>query len=353
MNRIDTSEWLDFRIGNLFDILNGSGITKKEIYEHPGKLPAIQSGKENNGCIGFIDENYCQSRNYKISDGMCLTVARSGSSGFVAFQSGKCVVGDSAKILQPKFPSNRERLLFLRVMLLVNMTKYAYNDKVTYDNYINDVIKLPVVPDSNPDWNYMERYIKDMEEKLADRIDLLGKDNSPQKIDCGNWKPYRIGDLFHIVKGTRLTKANMIPGDTNFIGASSVNNGITAKIGNTENIHPSNTITVTYNGSVGQAFYQPQPFWASDDVNVLYPKFNMSPMIAMFFLPVIRQVGKQYAFVDKWELETMEKDEILLPTKDGKPDWEYMEKYIKYIRNKTTKIVAYAESLNITKEENE
>lgn len=285
MTRIDTSNWKDFRIGDLFVVLNGSGITKKEIYEHSGELPAIQSGKENNGCIGFIDENYCRSRNYKISDGMCLTVARSGSSGFVAFQSEKCVVGDSAKILQPQFLANRERLLFLRVMLLVNMSKYAYDDKVTYENYVNDSIKLPVVPEGNPDWNYIELYIRDVEEKLTDRIVLLGKENSQHKTNRNSWGVFRIGDLFHIVKGTRLTKANMIPGDINFIGASSINNGITAQIGNKEHIHPANTITVTYNGSVGQAFYQPQPFWASDDVNVLYPKFDLTPTIAMFFSP--------------------------------------------------------------------
>ncbi len=337
MNRIDISDWKDFRIGDLLNILNGAGITKKEIYEHPGTLPAIQSGKENNGCIGFIDEEYCRSRNYKISDGMCLTVARSGSSGFVAFQPTKCVVGDSAKILQPRFEASRERLLFLRVLLLVNMSKYAYDDKVTYENYINDTIKLPVLQNDNPDWNYMENYIRKTEEKLSNRIDLLGKKSFSHKIDCSSWKAYKIGELFRVVKGTRLTKANMLPGDINFIGASAINNGVTAKIGNMENIHPSNTITVTYNGSVGEAFYQAQEFWASDDVNVLYPTFDLNASIALFFLPIIRRIGKQYAFIDKWEKETMENDEIFLPTKDGCPDWEYMNNYIESIAKKVSK----------------
>jgi len=339
MIKVDISDWKDFRIGDLLVILNGTGITKKEIYEHPGELPAIQSGKENNGCLGYIDEDYCRKRNYRISDGMCLTVARSGSSGFVTFQPSKCVVGDSAKILQPRFDPNRERLMFLRVLLLVNMKKYDYDDKVTYENYINDNIKLPVLPDESPDWEYMENYIRKTEDKLSNRIDLLGKDHLLHKIDCSNWKTYKIGELFRVVKGTRLTKANMLPGETNFIGASSVNNGVTAKIGNKGNVHPANTITVTYNGSVGQAFYQSQEFWASDDVNVLYPLFAMTSSIALFLLPIIRSVGKQYAFVDKWEKETMEKDEILLPTKDNHPDWDYMVIYINNIRKKVAGIL--------------
>ena len=42
-----------------------------------------------------------------------------------------------------------------------------------------------------------------------------------------------------------------------------------------------NKITVCYNGSVGETFYQDQPFLASDDVNVLYPKFDMTKEIRL------------------------------------------------------------------------
>ena len=87
------------------------------------------------------------------------------------------------------------------------------------------------------------------------------------KIDTSKWEAFPISMLFSVVKGTRLTKANMRDGNINFIGASTINNGITAHIANDEHIHPENTITITYNGSVGEAFYQDKIFWASDDVN--------------------------------------------------------------------------------------
>lgn len=156
------------------------------------------------------------------------------------------------------------------------------------------------------------------------------------KIDITNWGQFPIGDLFDIVKGTRLTKADMKDGDIRFIGASSVNNGITAHISNNEKIHPSNTITISYNGSVGEAFYQDQPFWASDDVNVLYPKFNMNFYIAMFLIPLLKAVGKKYAFIDKWKKEDMEKDYIRLPLDVNRaPDWNYMETHMKTIETET------------------
>ena len=120
-----------------------------------------------------------------------------------------------------------------------------------------------------------------------------------KKIVTATWKPFALGGpggLFDIVKGTRLTKSNMRDGAINFVGASAMNNGITAKIANDEHIHSAGTISVSYNGSIGEAFYQAAPFWASDDINVLYPRFTMSREIAMFFLPLIRRLGKTLHF---------------------------------------------------------
>lgn len=137
------------------------------------------------------------------------------------------------------------------------------------------------------------------------------------KIDTSKWEAFPISMLFSVVKGTRLTKANMRDGNINFIGASAINNGITAHIANDEHIHPENTITITYNGSVGEAFYQDKIFWASDDVNVLYPKFALNKYIALFIIPVLKQAGAKYAFIDKWKKEDMEKDCIFLPVDDN------------------------------------
>lgn len=173
LNKLSTKNWKSFRIGDLFEIKNGKGITKQEIFENPGNIPAIQSGEENFGRIGYIDIKYCLQKKYTISLGECLTVARSGSSGFVGYQEKQCVVGDSAKILEPKFISNTLRLLFIRTMLMVNKARYAYTDKVTKDNYAKDTIKLPVLSDGTPDWTYMEQYITMLMYKQARNLKQL------------------------------------------------------------------------------------------------------------------------------------------------------------------------------------
>jgi hypothetical protein len=148
-------------------------------------------------------------------------------------------------------------------------------------------------------------------------------------LDISTWKSFKLIDIFDLKKGKRLTKSQMIPGSTPFIGSIDKNNGVSAYIGQ-EPIHSGNTITVNYNGSVAEAFYQPEPFWASDDVNVLYPKFKLTPSTAMFLISMIRKEKYRFNYGRKWHLERMEQSFIKLPVQpNGAPDWDFMEQYIK------------------------
>ena len=158
-------------------------------------------------------------------------------------------------------------------------------------------------------------------------------------IDTSQWQEFPLEKLFKIVKGTRLTKRDMVDGDINYIGATAFNNGITAHIGNETALHKAGTLTVTYNGSIGETFYQEEPFWASDDVNILYPQFKMTRNIAHFLATIIKVVGKNnYAYEDKWQIEDMKKTAIKLPvTSDGEPDFAFMESYMDTLRERAVK----------------
>ena len=82
-------------------------------------------------------------------------------------------------------------------------------------------------------------------------------------------------------------------------------------------------------GAVGETFYQDRPFLASDDVNVLYPKFDMTKEIALFIAPLIKSVSARYNYVDKWKQEEMIAGAIKLPVDlSGEPDWAYMDEYM-------------------------
>lgn len=197
--------------------------------------------------------------------------------------------------------------------------KNAY--RYSYGRQANKTLKDIVVPDDVPQW-VEESKIQPVSTKNA-----AGK----KELNFQNWKNYFLEDLFDFVKGKRLTKAEMLSGNINFLGAISENNGIREKIEVSQYWSP-NCITVNYNGSVGEAFYQKEPFWASDDVNVLYAKdfWELNPYIAMFIITVIRANQYRFGYGRKWTLEKMKNTTIKLPgKKDGMPDFEYMENYIK------------------------
>jgi hypothetical protein len=121
----------------------------------------------------------------------------------------------------------------------------------------------------------------------------------------------------------------MVKGDTPFVGSIDSNNGYREYI-DRDPIHKGNTITVNYNGSVAEAFYQPKPFWASDDVNVLYPKFSMNAFNALFIVSIIKAEKYRYNYGRKWHLERMNETKIKLPsTKKKEPDFDFMENFIK------------------------
>ena len=154
-------------------------------------------------------------------------------------------------------------------------------------------------------------------------------------LNISEWKEYRLGDLFEIKKGKRLTSEDQTEGTTPYIGAIDSNNGVSNYIGQAP-IHEGNTISLSYNGSVGQAFYQPIPFWATDDVNVLYFRdktISFNRNMALFICTILKQEQYRYCYGRKWVLDSMNETMVKLPTKGDKPDWSYMEKYISSLKS--------------------
>lgn len=205
----------------------------------------------------------------------------------------------------------------------ISANKYKYN----YGRQANKTLKDILIPKEAPKTliHNLENFKDNVEKTLvkaplkSNRIDLR----------ISEWKNFKYADVFEVKKGKRLTKEDFEEGTTPFIGAIDSNNGYRDFIGQ-EPIHEGNTITVNYNGSVGEAFYQPKDFWASDDVNVLYPKFRFNKYIAMFIIPIIKKEKYRFNYGRKWESSRMKDSVIKLPVnKKGEIDTDLMENYIK------------------------
>lgn len=327
MKQIDTKQWKEFVIKDLFTVKRPSARSQAN-YED-GDVPFVASGNFNNGVLKYLQPK----ENEILDSGNCITVSPIDGSSFYQKDDflGRGGAGSSIILLyNPNL--NLYNGYFIATVIRTVCRKYAYSDMANKDTIGAEKIKLPIDETGNPDFSYMESYMKNLELAVTSSLtDLQSAKNFSfsSDIDISRWKLFQISDLFNVQKGKRLTKADMKDGEIRFIGASAINNGITAYISNDEHLHPKNTITLSYNGSIGEAFYQDEMFWASDDVNVLYPKFEMNREIAFFIIPLLKTAGKRYAFIDKWKKEDMEKSKIPLPTdKDGNPDYEYIENYM-------------------------
>ena len=284
MKQIDTKQWKEFIIKDLFTVKRPSA--RSQANYNDGDIPFVASGNFNNGVLKYLEPK----KDEILDAGNCITVSPIDGSSFYQEDDflGRGGAGSSIILLyNPNL--NLYNGYFIATVIRTVCRKYAYSDMANKDTIGAEKIKLPVDETGNPDFSYMESYMKNLELAVSSSLtDLQSakKSDISGTLDISSWKLFQISELFNVQKGKRLTKADMKDGKIRFIGASAINNGITAYISNDEHLHPQNTITLSYNGSIGEAFYQDEIFWASDDVNVLYPKFEMNREMAFFIIPL-------------------------------------------------------------------
>ncbi len=300
------------KISDLFVLHQGNGF---ELYNmslsDTSNINFISRTAQNNGVVAKV----CRDEAKEPFPAGYITVALGGSvlSSFV--QICPFYTAYHIMVLEPKKEMSFNEKLFYCMCIQKNAYRYSYGRQA------NKTLKDIMLPENIPQW-VRESEIRPISTKYKYK---------KSELNIQDWKSYSLDYLFDFVKGKRLTKADMLPGNVNFLGAISENNGIREKIA-TSQYCDSNCITVNYNGSVGEAFYQKEPFWASDDVNILYAKdfWELNQYIAMFIITVIKANKYRFGYGRKWTLEKMKDTMIKLPSKEnGMPDFEYMERYIR------------------------
>lgn len=329
-----------FRLDDLFEGQTGDVDLQQSDINGLGEY-FINSGIQNCGIKGRTN------RRAKVFEANTITIDFFGNAYYRSFRY-KMATHNHVFSLRGDVLKNEKVGLYIVSQLSYLRNVFSYSNMGTWPKIKEQIVSLPIDKRGEINYHYMEAFIDNVYEKcdtkLNEFFDANGFSNCSLTdeerqalivMNSGNVQmtDKTIKELFSVVKGKRLTKDNMIPGTTNFIGASATDNGITNRISNNKHIHSGNKITVTYNGSVGESFYQPFPFWASDDVNVLYPKENLSESQCLFFLAPLRKKGKRYGYAFKWAKEIMEQDSICVPIKsDGSIDYTFMETYVNALK---------------------
>lgn len=325
---LNVDSWKEFRLGDLFsEMYKAEAHVKGELecYDVPldNTIRFVSRTEMNNGCDCYVLNNGLSG----IEKANAIAIGDTTATCF--YQGEDFVCGDHMVICRADW-INLHTALFIISILKQEKYKYSYGRAFKMELISNTMLKLPVAADNTPDWGYMESYIKSLNHKPLATANRGG--DGSHTLGVETWKDFCLGDYFEIKKGKRLTSDEQTEGSTPYIGAIDSNNGIANYIGQ-DAIHAGNTISLSYNGSVGEAFYQPKPFWATDDVNVLYFREEngvaFNKYIALFVCAVLRQEKYRYSYGRKWVLESMKSTVIKLPEKSGKPNWSYMEDYMK------------------------
>ncbi len=152
---LNTSNWMPFKYKDLFEIDRGRGPRKKEL-NGTGKFPFVSASEFNNGVTDRTDH-------IAMHEAGVISVVRNGNSVANAFfQDEPFCSTEDVHIFTPKFELNKYIALFLCTLIKKERYRYSYGRKWGIARMKETIIKLPANDDSQPDFAFMENYIKSL-----------------------------------------------------------------------------------------------------------------------------------------------------------------------------------------------
>lgn len=155
---IEEKEWAEFFLKDIFkEIQRGKRLKKAD--HQKGKMPYVSSTGSNNG----VDVYVGNKEKVRIFSN-CLTIANSGSVGACFYQPFKFVASDHVtKLKNDNF--NEYTYKFISSLVSRLGIKYSFNREMNDTRIKKEKILLPINDQNEPDYDYMENYMKQMEYK--------------------------------------------------------------------------------------------------------------------------------------------------------------------------------------------
>ncbi len=168
-----------------------------------------------------------------------------------------------------------------------------------------------------------------------------------EKLQAVKWGEYKLGDLFDVDSYTKRFDANKVvikeKGEYPYIVRTSINNGQKGYI-DEDHQYLNKGNTIAFGQDTATMFYQEKPYFTGDKIKVLKPKlgrFNKSN--AQFFLVAMRKPFELFSWgTSSYNVEIIKKQRIVLPVKDDKIDFDFMESFVAELEaQRVAKLSAY------------
>ena len=336
---LDIDKWGTFRVADLFPILQ-NGKANQGMLSDGNECFYVGAKKDDNGVM-----IHCAYDADLVQKGNCIIFICNGQ-GSVGYANYMDVdfIGTTDIVAGYNEKLNQYNGLFIATILCQERPKYSFGRK--WKTHLRETeIKLPQTNEKLPDWDFMEQYIKTLRCK---EICTSNKTSTTKELNSSGWQEFLFENIFDIQRGESLYITDSEVGHTPYASASAENNGISAYIDVPPN-RAGNCIVINYDGSVGEAYYHAEPFFASEKiVTATFKNHPMTPYSALFITTLIMKEKYRFSYGRKWTVESsMKKSVIKLPSRyneDGTtfidttctyspegfvPDWEWMENYMK------------------------
>lgn len=365
MLSLDDREWKEFAFSEIFLIEKGF-YNKKPNEDVNGDIPFLGATEFNNGITSFHCESdvahasktgveKTDTLDNKIFSGNCICVTNNGSVGHAFYQKTKFTCShDINPLYLKKHYLNEYLAKFIIACIEQQGVCFEYSRKWRPSRMVKSRIMLPINDNGQPDYEYMEQYIKERENNKLDRyisyckskLSELGDIIEVVPLEDKIYKDFFISDIFDTPKrGKRIVARNHVDGDIPLVSSIANNNGVSNFIGNRQGVQLYRNCLSIANGGVsaGKCFYEPFEFVASDHVThcknenlTSYQYFALSVFITKALF------GNKYSFTREITDSRIKREKIILPINDNEePDYAYMEQYVKNIM-----IKKYSQYLN-------
>lgn len=337
MVQISNEKWKEFHIFDLFDIDSGSKLDKVKMKtDHPA-VNFVGRSSANNGVtdrVNLIEDIKPYSAGY-------LTLALGGAYlGSCFIQKEDFYTSQNVVVLIPKF----EMSLAVKQFIATAIFRESQNNYCAFIKELNAhikhdfVFKMPVTNSGEIDIDFIELFMKAALNKTLNKFNTLNniKNSQTAIINDDSWQDFKLVDLFEITGSTTTPKSKLNleeGGDYPYITTAATNNGV----GGYSSLFTEEGGVITVDSAVaGTALYQEKAFTASDHVEKLIPKFEMTKNIALFIVTILNSYSKilNYAYNEKRSQKALKEEVIKLPSINGKPDYNFMENFISSLISK-------------------
>ncbi|MFA5299533.1 MAG: restriction endonuclease subunit S [Lutibacter sp.] len=307
-------------VSKLFDVVYGINLELVNLTQckstDKNAIPFVSRTENNNGVSAFVEFELDIDPNPPHT----LSVAGGGSVLSTFYQPLPYYSGRDLYVLIPKKEMSIIEMLFYAGCIRAN--KYKFN----YGRQANKSLKYILIPESiSPRLN---ESLTSSYTSLINSISANSRINKKLGLENNKWKKFELKKLFTIT-GSKTTPLLELEeygaGKYPYVTTQATNNGIEGFY----NFYSEDGNIITADSAVlGYCSYQPLPFSASDHVEKLVPKFKMNRYIAMFLITILNLEQYRYNYGRKCSQTRMKEMSVLLPEKNGEPDFNFMERYI-------------------------